>query len=807
MKGPKSKIKKLLLLIIIIISVSYLTSCKGGRDEEPVDAGVFSGIPDSYLIGRMDISGQAIDINISGNYAYLTNDLGILYVIDIKDKENPEIVGRCKGVESANIVIVKDDYAYISYTEWVSNDNNDFQTNCGFYVVDIKDKENPRLAGNYNTGENNNKSVFGMFIDKDYAYINTSVEEGNLETSSLEIIDISEIGNPEIVSEFEIDGLPSSIWIENDIAFVNVNFYDYEKREDINESKLLVINIEDKNSPEIINSCRIPSNSWGLYVTQDNAYISSSQSDEDNRSYTESLLQIVDIGDLSDLRIVGKCKIPGGAWEIDSAGDYIYISSLSGGIYAIDVKDSNNPVIADSLNTGGTSYDITIEGNYGYIADGFKGMSIVELSGNSGKEEKLYYVDIQDKNLPPIAVIEVTGDKMEGGNYQIKNPVYFNAWEAFDPDGDELEYLWEVDGIKDSDEKTFTHYFDKSGVYEVRLTVSDGAESDEAIVEIMVAEIDLPITSSIRNDFKIELNYTLFNNSTENLKSINCFIRIPQTYYPYQIINNYSANYVDFNELFDNYRNSLLHFEIDDELPGGKSLTVSVVIDATVYEFKYEDIEGDYLDYDKDDPDFISYTSDDLFIDSDNPEILNIAKSLTRNVTDPVEISRILYNFVIRNLYYDFPRAEEGDYEFLYASEILERGKGVCSDYAILYTALLRAAGIPSRLSAGIPVYTILFEDEKEIDEGHAWVEIQLPGYGWIPVDITPEGDFMSANYYLDISTEKGSGYLYENKTMDWGSYYYDGFLFSWDSDEIPRTEQEFIFRVSDIDLHDITLD
>jgi len=182
-------------------------------------------------------------------------------------------------------------------------------------------------------------------------------------------------------------------------------------------------------------------------------------------------------------------------------------------------------------------------------------------------------------------------------------------------------------------------------------------------------------------------------------------------------------------------------------------------------------------------------------------------ESLTKTNTNPVEIAKILYNFVIRNLYYDFPRAEEGDYEFLYASEILERGKGVCSDYAILYTALLRAAGIPSRLVAGIPVYTILFENEKEIDMGHAWVEIQLPDHGWIPVDITPEDDFMSANYYLDIATEKGSGYLYENKTMDWGSYYYDGFLFSWDSSMVPDTEQEFIFKASNIDLQDMLLD
>lgn len=212
MKIPVIKIKKIiLLLIIILLLLLQLTSCRGEKDEEIVDAGIFLGIPDSYLTGNMNISGQAIDINISGNYAYLTNDLGILYVIDVRDKENPLIVGRCKGLESANIVIVKGDYAYISYTEWISNDYNDVYTNCGFYIVDIEDRENPRLVGNYNTGENNNKSAYGMFIDEDYAYINTAVEDEILETSNLEIVDISKKRNPEIVSELRIDGLPSSI--------------------------------------------------------------------------------------------------------------------------------------------------------------------------------------------------------------------------------------------------------------------------------------------------------------------------------------------------------------------------------------------------------------------------------------------------------------------------------------------------------------------------------------------------------------------------------------------------------------------
>ncbi|GAI70947.1 unnamed protein product, partial [marine sediment metagenome] len=88
-------------------------------------------------------------------------------------------------------------------------------------------------------------------------------------------------------------------------------------------------------------------------------------------------------------------------------------------------------------------------------------------------------------------------------------------------------------------------------------------------------------------------------------------------------------------------------------------------------------IESSNLSYNEGDEDLEIYTTDDLFVDSDNPKIYNTAKSLIKDETRPIEIAKILYNYVVRNLYYDFPRAEEEDYEFLYASEILERGKGV----------------------------------------------------------------------------------------------------------------------------------
>ncbi len=805
--------KKLIILIIVFTVLSlYLTSCSSldsnvdNSSEELVDEGVFSGIPNSNLISSLEVPGQAIDVDISGNYAYLTNDLGFLYVVDIKDKNNPVIIGKCKGVDSANIVIVRNNYAYISYTNLVY-ENNKIYTDCGFYVVNISNKEKPELIGNYNTGENNKKSVYGLFIEGNYAYIETVVENKNLDSSSLEIVDISVKKRPKIICKYNVEGIPSSIWVKDNIAYLNTNFYDYEKDEYIDESKFLVIDLKDKENPETVDFCEIPSTSWSIYVLENYAYISSSKWDSENEKYTDSIFQIINIEEPSDLKILGKCEIPGGAWEMDSAGGFIYVSNLSGGICAVDVNDKNKPVIVDSLNTSGTSYDITIKGNYGYIADGFEGIGIVELSGQSQKKDNFYNNGDQNKNLPPETFMEVIGDRFEGDYFQIKNPVYFTAKKTFDPDGDELNYLWTIDGVECSNEESFFYYFDQPGQYEVKLVVSDGSESDETVETVLVAEVNLPVVPIDEHNFKIKIEYNLINKSTINLKDIECFMRIPQTYYPYQIIKDYIPNNSNTNELFDNNWNLIIHYQFDDELQGNKSLTAWAIVDINACEFEYADISDNHTGYYEEDQDLEKYTVDDLFIDSDSPEIKNTAKSFIGNETDPFKIAEILYNFVVRKLYYDFTRAEDKNYKFLYASEILKRGKGVCSDYAILYTALLRSVGIPSRLAAGIPTYTILYEDDKEINMGHAWVEVKFPDYGWIPIDITAEGGFMSPNYYLNITTEKGSSYLYENKTMDWGSYYYDGFLFSWDGNIIPSTEQEFSFRVIDLDIGDIELD
>jgi len=67
--------------------------------------------------------------------------------------------------------------------------------------------------------------------------------------------------------------------------------------------------------------------------------------------------------------------------------------------------------------------------------------------------------------------------------------------------------------------------------------------------------------------------------------------------------------------------------------------------------------------------------------------------------------------------------------------EILELRSGVCQDFAHLLLQILRAEGIPSRYVSGYICPNT--DGARGAGATHAWVEIWLPGSGWVGIDPT----------------------------------------------------------------------
>lgn len=778
--------------------------------------------PEAFKLSTIKVAGQAIDVKVQGDWAYLTNDVGTLYVINVSDKTNPVITGKINRLNSANIVIVKGDYVFISYTEYKEYDEEKgIQTErpvkeCGFIIIDVSDKTNPEYAGKYISGSDTDKTVQGLYVYENYAYVNSNFDNGDESPASkLEIVNIKNPGNPKLEGELRLNGLTAAVYVQNDYAYINSNFFPEEEEQSDSEnpgSILYIVNIENKSSPRIEGQCSVYSNSWAVYVRDEFVFLSSNGIDPENGNYRNSRLMIIDSSDKENPKEISNCEIYGGAWEIDYEDSYVFVSNLSGGMSIIDTEDKSNPKPSFNIKTRGSSYDIAVSGFYGYLVDGFSGLVIIELKNRmSGTESE---------NRPPKSVIHILGDNLGSEEipvFQVNNPVYFSARDSFDPEGEDIEIKWDINAensrkdsfsiVEDDSGEKIGVIFKKEGSYSVSLETDDGKSTDNIKKEIIIKDISPSVDIKKTHDFKIEIEYVLKNTGRTDLENLRCFISIPQNIVPYQKINNFTirGDDAEISYYYDEDWNLLADFEFtEDKLKPGNEITAAIEVEVKMPEFYYNPPEKGMLNYEEDDIDMDLYTGDDFFIDSDNPVIIEKTASVVGNEKNPYEIAKKIYNFVIKTLEYDFYRANDKNYDFMYASEILGEGKGVCLDYAILYTAMLRAAGIPARLAGGIPVTIILLEDDKEINIGHEWVEVKLPGYGWIPVDPTTEDAFLNRNYYLNLTTDKGMSLLYSRETMDWSSYYYEGFKFSWDSDIAPRIEQEYNFRVTGLDIRDL---
>jgi len=87
------------------------------------------------------------------------------------------------------------------------------------------------------------------------------------------------------------------------------------------------------------------------------------------------------------------------------------------------------------------------------------------------------------------------------------------------------------------------------------------------------------------------------------------------------------------------------------------------------------------------------------------------------------------------------------------ASEAFALKRGVCQDFTHVMLAVLRAKGIPARYVSGY-----LYVDENSALIGdiatHAWVEVMIPGIGWIGLDPTNNVEVLENHIILCIGRD-----------------------------------------------------
>lgn len=102
--------------------------------------------------------------------------------------------------------------------------------------------------------------------------------------------------------------------------------------------------------------------------------------------------------------------------------------------------------------------------------------------------------------------------------------------------------------------------------------------------------------------------------------------------------------------------------------------------------------------------------------------------------TDTLSLLRDLNNGIASQITYE-SRESEGTQG---PRETLDRGRGSCRDFAVLFAEATRTLGFGARLVSGY-LFDPNLDQIGSSDAGstHAWVEVFVPGAGWIPFDPT----------------------------------------------------------------------
>ena len=134
------------------------------------------------------------------------------------------------------------------------------------------------------------------------------------------------------------------------------------------------------------------------------------------------------------------------------------------------------------------------------------------------------------------------------------------------------------------------------------------------------------------------------------------------------------------------------------------------------------------------DPDDLEpYLASDPFIQAAHPRIMAQAEEIIGDETDRWQQASLIYDFVFEEL------EKVAVISFPSALEVLDQREGDCNEHTVLYAALARAVGIPTRIAIGV-----VWSEELDGFYYHAWPEVFVgewvwldPTLGQIPADAT----------------------------------------------------------------------
>lgn len=299
-------------------------------------------------IGTYDTPGLAVDVFVFNNYVYVADELSYvpdeatgLKIVDVSIPSNPIEVSHYDTPDFVYNVFIDTNYAYLA------------DRYGGFRIINISTLSEPYEVGfSYTPG-----NAYGVFASNSYAYVVSG-------DSGLHVLDISTPSNPQEVGYYNTPGFASNVFVDSLYAYVADN-----------NSGLRVVDISIPSNPQEVGYCDTD-NAYDVFVSGSYAYVVDGYGGQ---------LVVIDVSTPSNPVWMGSCSAPfmEYAYDVCVSGQYAYVAdpyAIGHGMWVIDISSPTNPFEVAFYSTGAKACGVSVSNSYGYIADFFAGLNVVDVS-------------------------------------------------------------------------------------------------------------------------------------------------------------------------------------------------------------------------------------------------------------------------------------------------------------------------------------------------------------------------------------------------------------------------------------------
>ncbi len=257
----------------------------------------------------------------------------------------------------------------------------------------------------------------------------------------------------------------------------------------------------------------------------------------------------------------------------------------------------------------------------------------------------------------------------------------------------------------------------------------------------------------IYEETKMNLTVTVIVKNIGSSPAINVPLRlaVPVNIEDYQKVENIKYSVEPEKKTTDVIGNEFIHYTIEQIDPySNVNFTINMTLEMLSADYNIQ--KNEISNYEEDVEKFLLESS---YINFREEEIQQVAKQISLNSSNIVDIAWNSYIWVIDNIAYQQVPGEND------ALTTLKNREGGSAEFGNLYVALLRANNIPARRISGWGKNFIVDEEYHLAKFSHGWAEFYLPEYGWIPVDPTwgrnHKFDYFAKTYDSHIVMTRGS--------------------------------------------------